>query len=397
MSSSVTRSNDPSGRRNAAGVGPRSVLAMTERAFEDDLHARTVLSLSNGVSGVLEAATLGIHAIGRGLAAAKGLNRKHATKQIDRLLSNGKVNMWHLFASWVRFVIGPRTELVIAMDWTEFDADDQATLCLYLITRHGRATPLVWHTVYKSTLEGRRNGYEDEVLECLKTSLPERVRATIIADRGFGDKRRYEHLTGLGFDFIVRFRQDILLTEQFGDQRPASQWLHETGRARLLKDMAVTADCYVLPAVVVVHDKRMKEPWCLATNRSDLRAAEIVQLYGKRFTIEETFRDTKDIHFGMGLKATHIGDSSRRDRLLLLGAMAHALLTLLGDAGERAGMDRMLKVNTSKKRQHSLYNQGSFWYDALPNMPTDRLATLMAAYDETIREHEVFSEIFGVL
>jgi hypothetical protein len=144
----------------------------------------------------------------------------------------------------------------------------------------------------------RRNGYEDEVLECLKASLPDGVRATIIADRGFGDKRRYEHLTGLGFDFIVRFRQDILLTEQFGDQRPASQWLHETGRARLLKDMAVTAD-YVLPTVVV-HDKRMKEPWCLATNRSDLRAAEIVQLYGKRFTIEETFRDTQDINFGMG-------------------------------------------------------------------------------------------------
>lgn len=155
----------------------------------------------------------------------------------------------------------------------------------------------------------------------------------------------------------MRFRQDILLTEQFGDQRTANQWLHETGRARLLKDMAVTADCYVLPAVVVVHDKRMKDPWCLATNRSDLKAAEIVKLYGKRFTIEETFRDTKDIHFGMGLKATHIGDSSRRDRHLLLGAMTHALLTLLGDAGERAGMDRMLKVNTSKARQHSLYDR----------------------------------------
>ena len=397
MSPSVTRSSDTSGRRDAAGVGPRSVLAITERAFEDDLHARTVQSLANGVTGVLEAATLGIHAIGRGLAAAQGLNRKHATKQVDRLLSNGKLNLWRLFASWIRFVIGPRTELVIAMDWTEFDADDQATLGLYLITRHGRATPLVWHTVYKSTLEGKRNGYEDEALECLKASLPDGVRATVVADRGFGDKRRYDYLIGLGFDFVVRFRQDILLTEQFGDQRPASQWLHESGRARLLKDMAVTADCYVLPAVVVVHDKRMKDPWCLATNRSDLKASEIVKLYGKRFTIEETFRDTKDIHFGMGLKATHIGDSSRRDRLLLLGAMAHALLTLLGDAGERAGMDRMLKVNTSKARQHSLYNQGSFWYDALPNMPHHRVATLMAAYDATIREHEFFSEIFGVI
>jgi hypothetical protein len=98
-----------------------------------------------------------------------------------------------------------------------------------------------------------------------------------------------------------------------------------------------------------------------------------------------------------GLKATHIGDSSRRDRLLLLGAMAHALLTLLGAAGEQAGMDRMLKVNTSKKRQHSLYNQGLFWYDALPNMPDDRASTLMAAYDAAIREHAAFREIFGLI
>lgn len=87
-------------------------------------------------------------------------------------------------------------------------------------------------------------------------------------------------------------------------------------------------------------------------------------------TASSVWRETsRDIHFGMSLKATHIGDSSRRDRLLLLGAMAQALLTLLGEAGERAGMDRMLKVNTSKARQHSLYNQGSFWYDALPTCP----------------------------
>jgi hypothetical protein len=28
---------------------------------------------------------------------------------------------------------------------------------------------------------------------------------------------------------------------------------------------------------------------------------------------------------------------------------------------------------------------------------TERVAVLMAAYDETIREHELFSEIFGVI
>jgi len=392
----TTETKRPKSRRTAR-ISPQGVLSLVERVFEDDLHAKTVLSLAMGVVGVLHAATLGIHAIGRGMAAAAGLKSKHATKQLDRLLSNGKVHLWRLYRSWVQFVVGPRKELVVAMDWTEFDADDQATICLYLITRHGRATPLVWHTVYKSTLEGNRNRYEDEVLDCLHEALASDVRVHILADRGFGDQKRYEYLRKLGFDFTIRFRQDILVTNQFGDKRPAVDWLHKTGRAQLLKDMAVTGDFYILPAVVVVHDRRMKEPWCLATSRSDLGAAAIVKLYGRRFTIEETFRDTKDIHFGMGLKATHIGDSRRRDRLLLLGAIAHALLTLLGAAGERAGLDRTLKVNTSKKRQLSLYRQGCFWYDALPNMPHDQLALLMQAYDEILRDQPFFREIFGVI
>ena len=383
--------------RQDAGITPNSVLSMMERVFGDDLHARTVLSLAMGAVGVLHAAALGIHAIGRGLAAAKGLNSKHATKQVDRLLSNGKVHIWKLFPAWIRFVVGPRKELVVALDWTEFDADDQATICLYLLTRHGRATPLVWQTVYKSTLEGHRNRYENEVLEALRDALSDDVNATILADRGFGDQKRYQHLSDLGFGFVIRFRQDILVTDEHGEQRPAVKWLHPTGRARKLAKMAVTADCHVVPAVVFVHDKRMKDPWCLATSRSDLTASAVVKLYGKRFTIEETFRDTKDVHFGMGLKATHIGDSRRRDRLLLLGAVAHALLTLLGAAGEKAGLDRLLKANTSKRRTLSLYRQGCFWYDALPNMPDERLVPLMEAYDQILRDHEFFREIFGII
>jgi hypothetical protein len=70
-----------------------------------------------------------------------------------------------------------------------------------------------------------------------------------------------------------------------------------------------------------------------------------VKLYGRRFTIEETFRDTKDVHFGMGLSATHIGSNARRDRLLFLGALAYALLVLLGAAGERCELDRTLKAS----------------------------------------------------
>ena len=57
--------------------------------FADDLHAKRVASLTNAAVGVLEGAALGIHAIGRALAFAAGLESRHAVKQLDRLLSMG--------------------------------------------------------------------------------------------------------------------------------------------------------------------------------------------------------------------------------------------------------------------------------------------------------------------
>ena len=45
--------------------------------------------------------------------------------------------------------------------------------------------------------------------------------------------------------------------------------------------------------------------------------------------IEPSFRDTKDLRFGMGMGVFRIGDPQRRDRLLLLNAFAVVLLTLL--------------------------------------------------------------------
>ena len=47
----------------------------------------------------------------------------------------------------VRMVVGSRQQIVVSLDWTEYDSTDQSRLSLNLITRHGRSTPLVWITV----------------------------------------------------------------------------------------------------------------------------------------------------------------------------------------------------------------------------------------------------------
>ena len=93
--------------------------------------------------GVLRSSSLAVCMIGQGLAAARGLNPKHATKQVDRLLSNPMINVDDILVRWVPYIIGARDAIVVALDWTDFDADKQATIMLSLITDHGRATPLV--------------------------------------------------------------------------------------------------------------------------------------------------------------------------------------------------------------------------------------------------------------
>jgi hypothetical protein len=124
--------------------------------LDQDLHAKRVDSLCDATLGVLRSSSLAVCMIGQGLAAARGLNPKHATKQVDRLLSNPMINVDDILVRWVPYIIGARDAIVVALDWTDFDADKQATIMLSLITDHGRATPLVWLSVNKNTLNRLR-------------------------------------------------------------------------------------------------------------------------------------------------------------------------------------------------------------------------------------------------
>ena len=101
--------------------------------------------------------------------------------------------------------------------------------------------------------------------------------------------------------------------------------------------MVTEAQCPV-GAVVCVQAKDMKEAWCLAASNAAAPSRQIIDLYSKRWGVEPSFRDTKDLRFGMGLASVRISDPQRRDRLLLLNAFAVVLLTLLGAAGESLGM-----------------------------------------------------------
>jgi len=81
----------------------------------------------------------------------------------------------------------------------------------------------------------------------------------------------------------------------------------------------------------------------------------------------------------------------------LLSALAIALLSLLGAAGESLGYDRWLKVNTVSYRTHSLFRQGLMLYEHILNWPDERVRPLMERFSEMLMEQRVFKEVFGVV
>jgi hypothetical protein len=376
----------------------KDVRAFIDGLYAHDLHAKRVDSLAAATLGVMTGASVAVAMIGQALAQARGLVTKHAIKQVDRLLSNGGIDVWESFARWVPHLVGSRNDIVVAMDWTDFDGDDQATLALNLVTDHGRASehaseglPLLWLSVWKDELKDQRNAIEDTCLRRLSEVLPPGCRVTILADRGFGDHKLFAYLGDLGFAYVIRFRGNIHVTDASGETRTAANWVGRSGRARKLRDARVTAShAYQLGAVVCVHARDMKEPWCLAASDAEAPAGTLIKQYARRWTIEPSFRDTKDLRFGMGMAEIRIAEPERRDRLLLISAFAMALLTMLGTAGGSLGMDRLLKSNTAKTRTHSLFRQGCMLYELIPNMPQHRLLPLMQRFAEMLLSSELF-------
>lgn len=125
-----------------------------------------------------------------------------------------------------------------------------------------------------------------------------------------------------------------------------------------IDDGYITVEEYQVKKVVICQEPDMKDMWCLVCSIENVATKTILKLYGKRLETETSYRDEKDLRFGLGLKKSRIKSTERRDRLLLVSAIAIIFLTLLGAASEAVGFDKYIKSNTSITRTHSLFSQG---------------------------------------
>jgi len=122
--------NNSAGQK-ARGLDERLIRRVSKSIFGNLLHHKQVLSIALVALGVIYTAKMTIHAIGGAIAKARGVGcAKHGIKQVDRFMSNDKINLVDMRSGLVKAVIGTPKHIDVSMDWTDFDRDDQTTLAI---------------------------------------------------------------------------------------------------------------------------------------------------------------------------------------------------------------------------------------------------------------------------
>ena len=201
------------------------------------------------------------------------------------------------------------------------------------------------------------NSFEHGFFTLLAQLLPRPVRAIVLLDRGFKRVELIRHLERCGFSYVIRSGGNTSI-EHPHYHGAMQDLIGERGQWR---DMNNVKTRPVPTRVVALWEKDQAEPWYLTTNLS-LPARAIARLYGKRFQIEETFRDQKCSRLGFGLSEITMHSPERLETLLLIVALAHLLALFVGAIARQRGLDRGFRANTVQQQAtHSDFTLGLYY------------------------------------
>lgn len=322
------------------------------------------------------------------LGSASKTTLRHRVKAVDRLLGNPSFAAEHLdiyrtlAARWLTGV----SPLLIVVDWSSLSAD------------------MGWHWLRASVVvEGRSITLYEEVhprrylaayavhrrfLARLACVLPEQQSAPVIlTDAGFRGTW-FALIKAQGWNWVGRIRNRefvcrVVVGQHDAADKKSPRWFpaktlyvgacaasenlglfdttrNKPNRSRLVRVKRLpTARKHRYPSGKERRDSQSKkiaaaarEPWLLSCSPglAHLSAEAIVSLYAQRMKIEQSFRDTKNERFGLGLTRSLSHGQRRLDALLLIGHIASIAKRLIGETAK--SMQLQLELISRKQARH---------------------------------------------
>jgi hypothetical protein len=258
---------------------------------------------------------------------------KHQIKRCWRFCRNQRIETADAMRGIVKRLLKKRKKsLLIALDWV--DIKGYQTLMASAVLK-GRAVPICWASCQRHVYDGHRsrNAFEESLLLVLRDMIPQQVKVILLADRGFGRTELGKFCRRNHFSYLIRIQPKVTVRLNGFHGKLLDYPLVRKGVAKVLKVALYRSDGALTQNIVIRWRKNLPakrdECWFLMTDLSG-SAEGLCQLYGRRMTIEQLFRDGKSKRNGWSLRDTQISTADRLDRLILILAIAYLLLCGLG-------------------------------------------------------------------
>lgn len=309
---------------------------------------------------------------------------KHQIKRCWRFCANDRVETADAMRGIVAKLLKKRKKkLLVALDWV--DIKGYQTLMASAVLK-GRSIPLCWASTTNHVYDGHRsrNAFEESLLLVLRSMIPQSIGVIILADRGFGRTALATFCQNQRFGYLIRIQPKVTVKLAGFAGKLLDYPVHK-GIAKVLRNASYRSDGSVTQHVVIHWRKNLPkkrdECWFLMTDQKG-SAHQLCNLYARRMTIEQLFRDDKSKRNGWSLRDTQITRPDRLDRMLLIMAIAYLLLCGLGiiakgrySAGEWC--------STNRANECSIYRIGQVMLDRIKPVPIAKaLAAVLTLSEE---------------
>lgn len=338
-----------------------------------ELHKVRLEGVFATAQSLLVGRQLWLTALGRNLPGS--VKEKHKIKRVDRLLDNPHLQCERLAVyRWMaRLVIGSCQRPLIVVDYADLDDCKEVYVLRAAVPVGGRAIP-----VYELVVD-RYNHPDDHsrLLRDLMQVLPKGCQPVLVTDAGF-KAPWFRKVEAMGWHYVGRnLGRDYLQLPESSEWRPAkSLFASATSTPRALGTIQIpratpmTTEAYLYhkpargrkrltargkPSKGGTSRKRAhseRTPWLLLSNLPQQYKIEkrVVDIYRRRMTIEEGFRDLKAHRCGFALRQ-NLGRNPRRlSILLMVAAIANLCAWLTGIVGINTQKHHGLQANTERRR-----------------------------------------------
>jgi hypothetical protein len=304
---------------------------------------------------------------------------KHQIKRCWRFCANPRVETADAMRGIVAQLLKKRgkKKLLIALDWV--DIKGFQTLLASVVLK-GRSTPITWASTTNHVYDGHRsrNAFEESLLLVLREMIPRTIKVVVLADRGFGRTALATFCQQQGFGYVIRIQPSVTV-RLHGFRGKLLDYPVYKGIAKVLKRVSYRSDGAVTQNVVVHWrrnlPKKRDECWFLMSDQPG-SAHQLCNLYGRRMTLEQLFRDDKSKRNGWSLRDTQITRPDRLDRLLLILAIAYLLLCGVGLAAKQQ-FTPSAWCSTNRDIECSIYTIGLIMLDKVDTSPPEAFAAVI--------------------